>query len=481
MKNYLAIDQGTTSSRSIIFDSSLNSIKDSQKAYELSYPEDGWVEADPKEILNTVLSTMKDVTKDNTDITSCGITNQRETTIVWSKKTGEPIYPAIIWQDRRTSSMCSSLKADGNEEMVSKKTGLLLDPYFSASKISWILDNVPNARHDAESGDLLFGTVDSFLIYKLSKEKNHLTDVTNASRTMLFNIHTMSWDLDLLNLFNIPISMMPKVKDCDSFFGTIDVNGTDIRINGVIGDQQSALVGQACFSKGDLKSTYGTGCFLMVNTKETPVIIKEGLLTTVGYRLNNETSYALEGSIYSCGNIVQWLRDKMNFFSSSAESEDFLEKNGESNNVKFLPAFNGLGTPYWNSNIRAGFSGITQNSTKEDMITAAFKSICYQTKDIINILESNGISINSLLVDGGMTANESFLQILADSLQKEIAKPSNTESTALGACIVCQIADGVKVEEIKTLIESKHRPQSELSKFYNNDYSDWKKYIDLSL
>ena len=397
MKNYLAIDQGTTSSRSIIFDSSLNSIKDSQKAYELSYPEDGWVEADPKEILNTVLSTMKDVTKDNTDITSCGITNQRETTIVWSKKTGEPIYPAIIWQDRRTSSMCSSLKADGNEEMVSKKTGLLLDPYFSASKISWILDNVPNARHDAEAGDLLFGTVDSFLIYKLSKEKNHLTDVTNASRTMLFNIHTMSWDLDLLNLFNIPISMMPKVKDCDSFFGTIDVNGKDIRINGVIGDQQSALVGQACFSKGDLKSTYGTGCFLMVNTKETPVIIKEGLLTTVGYRLNNETSYALEGSIYSCGNIVQWLRDKMNFFSSSAESEDFLEKNGESNNVKFLPAFNGLGTPYWNSNIRAGFSGITQNSTKEDMITAAFKSICYQTKDIINILESNGISINSLL------------------------------------------------------------------------------------
>ena len=481
MKNYLAIDQGTTSSRSIIFDSSLSSIKDSQKAYELSYPEDGWVEADPKEILNTVLSTMKDVTKDNTDITSCGITNQRETTIVWSKKTGEPIYPAIIWQDRRTSSMCSSLKADGNEEMVSKKTGLLLDPYFSASKISWILDNVPNARHDAEAGDLLFGTVDSFLIYKLSKEKNHLTDVTNASRTMLFNIHTMSWDLDLLNLFNIPISMMPKVKDCDSFFGTIDVNGTDIRINGVIGDQQSALVGQACFSKGDLKSTYGTGCFLMVNTKETPVIIKEGLLTTVGYRLNNETSYALEGSIYSCGNIVQWLRDKMNFFSSSAESEDFLEKNGESNNVKFLPAFNGLGTPYWNSNIRAGFSGITQNSTKEDMITAAFKSICYQTKDIINILESNGISINSLLVDGGMTANESFLQILADSLQKEIAKPSNTESTALGACIVCQIADGVKVEEIKTLIESKHRPQSELSKFYNKDYSDWKKYIDLSL
>jgi len=450
MKNYLAIDQGTTSSRSIIFDSDLNSIKDSQKAYELSYPKDGWVEVNPAEILDTVLATIKDVTKSNNfNITSCGITNQRETTIVWSKITGNPIYPAIIWQDRRTSSMCSNLKADGNEEMVSNKTGLLLDPYFSASKVSWILDNVPNARSDAESGNLMFGTVDSFLIYKLSKEKNHLTDVTNASRTMLFNIHTMSWDLDLLNLFNIPISMMPEVRDCDSFFGTLDIDGVDIRINGVIGDQQSALVGQACFNNGDLKSTYGTGCFLMVNTKETPVTIKEGLLTTVGYRLNNQTSYALEGSIYSCGNIIQWLRDKMKFFSSSADSEAFIEKNGESNNVKFLPAFNGLGTPYWNSDVRAGFSGITQNSSKEDMITAAFKSICYQTKDIITILESNGILINSLLVDGGMTANKSFLQILADSLQKEVAKPSNTESTALGACIVCQIAMGLLWKKLK--------------------------------
>ena len=482
MKNYLAIDQGTTSSRSIIFDSDLNSIKDSQKAYELSYPKDGWVEANPEEILDTVLATIKDVTNsDNFNITSCGITNQRETTIVWSKKTGNPIYPAIIWQDRRTSSMCSNLKAGGNEEMVSNKTGLLLDPYFSASKVSWILDNVPNARSDAESGNLMFGTVDSFLIYKLSKEKNHLTDVTNASRTMLFNIHTMSWDLDLLNLFNIPISMMPEVRDCDSFFGTLDIDGVDIRINGVIGDQQSALVGQACFNNGDLKSTYGTGCFLMVNTKETPVTIKEGLLTTVGYRLNNQTSYALEGSIYSCGNIIQWLRDKMKFFSSSADSEAFIEKNGESNNVKFLPAFNGLGTPYWNSDVRAGFSGITQNSSKEDMITAAFKSICYQTKDIITILESNGISINSLLVDGGMTANKSFLQILADSLQKEVAKPSNTESTALGACIVCQIADGVAIEEIKTLIESKYRSNSKLNNFYKKDYADWKMFIDSSL
>lgn len=481
MKNYLAIDQGTTSSRAIVFDSNLNSIQDSQKGYKLAYPEDGWVEANPEEILNTVLSTIEDVIKDNKEIASCGITNQRETTIVWSKKTGDPIYPAIIWQDRRTSTMCASLKADGHEEMVSEKTGLLLDPYFSASKISWILDNVPNARSDAESGDLLFGTVDSFLIYKLSKEKNHLTDVTNASRTMLFNIHTMSWDLELLSLFNIPISMMPEVKDCDSFFGTLNLNGADIRINGVIGDQQSALVGQACFNSGDLKSTYGTGCFLMVNTKETPVTVKEGMLTTIAYRLNNQTNYALEGSIYSCGNIIQWLRDKMKLFTSSNESEAFLKKNGDSNNVKFLPAFNGLGTPYWNSNVRAGFSGITQSSSKEDMITAAFKSICFQTKDIINILESNDIFINSLLVDGGMTANRSFLQILADSLQKEVIKPSNTESTALGACIVCQIADGVSIDDIKTMIESRYNPNGELSNFYDSDYKAWRHYIDSSL
>ena len=482
MKKFLAIDQGTTSSRAIVFNSDLNSIVDSQKDYELEYPKDGWVEADALQILKTVSETVEAVIcDDNLDIESCGITNQRETTIVWSKKTGEPIYPAIIWQDRRTSAYCLKLKAEGYEDMVIKKTGLLLDPYFSASKICWILENIPNARSEAESGNLMFGTVDSFLVYKLSNEKNHLTDVTNASRTMLFNIHTMSWDKELLDLFNIPLSMMPEVKDCDSHFGTMTVNGVDIRINGVIGDQQSALVGQACFNDGDLKSTYGTGCFLMVNTKESPVSVKEGLLTTIGYRLNNQTSYALEGSIYSCGNIIQWLRDKMNFFESSDKSELFLDKDGNSNNVKFLPAFNGLGTPYWNSDIRAGFSGITQNSNPTDMITAAFKSICYQTKDIIKILESNNIKINSLLVDGGMTTNRVFLQILADSLQKEIIRPSNTESTALGACIVCQIADGVQIDKIKTLIESKYTPNNDLNNFYDKDYKEWKKYINLSL
>jgi len=482
MKKYLAIDQGTTSSRAIIFNSNLDSISDSQKGYELIYPEDGWVEADALKILKTVSETVKDVISgDNLDIESCGITNQRETTIVWSKKTGDPIYPAIIWQDRRTNAQCLKLKEEGYESIVNEKTGLLLDPYFSASKISWILENVPNARNEADSGNLLFGTVDSFLIYKLSNENNHFTDVTNASRTMLFNIHSMEWDNELLDLFNIPLSMMPEVKDCDSCFGTMNINGINININGVIGDQQSALVGQACFNNGDLKSTYGTGCFLMVNTKESPVHIEEGLLTTIGYRLNNETSYALEGSIYSCGNIIQWLRDKMNFFDSSDKSELFLNKDGNSNNVKFLPAFNGLGTPYWDSDVRAGFAGITQNSNTEDMITAAFKSICYQTKDIIKILESNNITINSLLVDGGMTANKVFLQILSDSLQKEIIKPINTESTALGACIVCLIADGFKLEEIKTLIENKYSPNSELSNFYKNDYLDWKKYINVSL
>ena len=294
MKKYLAIDQGTTSSRAIIFDSNLEPIADSQQEYNLSYPQDGWVEANPHEILDTVNNSIKNVFNQiSENITSCGITNQRETTVVWSKETGEPIYPAIIWQDRRTDDLCKSLKSEGHEEMIKQKTGLVLDPYFSATKIQWILNNVPNARKRAESGELLFGTVDSFLIFNLSKQKNHMTDVTNASRTMLFNINNMSWDKDLLDLFDIPLSMMPEVSSCDGEFGNLHFN--NVSINGVIGDQQSALVGQNCINYGDMKSTYGTGCFLMVNTKEKIVRSDDGLLTTVAYTLNNETNYALEG------------------------------------------------------------------------------------------------------------------------------------------------------------------------------------------
>lgn len=482
MNNFLAIDQGTTSSRAIIFSPNHEPIRDSQKEYALSYPNDGWVEAEPSDILKTVKETLENVIQQSSEIiSSCGITNQRETTIVWSIETGEPIYPAIVWQDRRTHELCKTLKDNGHEAMVRAKTGLVIDPYFSATKIKWILDNVDGARKDADAGKLRFGTVDSFLVNKLSKEGLHLTDVTNASRTMLFNINSMQWDEDLLNLFDIPRSMLPEVRSCDSDYGTLNIEGQNIAIKGVIGDQQSALVGQRCFNHGDMKSTYGTGCFLMVNTKEKLITLDEGLLTTVGYKLNNEINYAIEGSIYSCGNIIQWLRDKMEFFKDASSSEEFLNQNGFSNNIQFLPAFNGLAAPYWDSDVRGGFYGITQDASKNDMITAAFKSICYQTRDITELLIQNNIKINSLNVDGGMTANKTFCQLLSDSLMVNILKPVNIESTALGACIVAQISQGENIDNIKSRIEDKYEPQDNLKDFLETDYRLWRNYIEKTI
>jgi glycerol kinase len=481
MSNFLAIDQGTTSSRAIVFNSELSAVVDSQKEYKLSYPNDGWVEADPTDILNTVKETVSSVLKYDNPINACGITNQRESTIVWSRETGEPIYPVIIWQDRRTHQLCKDLKESGYEKIVRDKTGLVIDPYFSATKIKWILDNVSGARDLADDGKLMFGTIDSFLIYSMTKEKGHYTDVTNASRTMLFNINNMEWDKDLLDLFNIPISMMPHVQPCDGNFGTLDIDSKSIIIKGVIGDQQAALVGQNCFNFGDIKSTYGTGCFLMVNTKKNIITLEEGLLTTIGYQLNNEVSYAIEGSIYSCGNIIQWLRDKMKFFDNAKDSEVFLNADGNSKNVHFLPAFNGLGAPYWNSDIRGGFYGITQDSDNTDLITAAFKSICYQTKDITDLLEKNNIKINSLFIDGGMTANKTFCQLLSNILQVNISMPENIESTALGACIVSQIAEGLSIDDLKQKLERLYRPDTASISFYESDYLLWKEYIERTI
>ena len=481
MKNYLSIDQGTTSSRAIVFDPNLSPLRESQKEYDLSYPRDGWVEGNPSDIIETVKKTVEDVLKNHDDIKACGITNQRETTVIWSKKTGKPIYPAIIWQDRRTSDLCNKLKSDGYEKMVSEKTGLLLDPYFSGTKIMWILENVDGARNMAEKGELLFGTIDTYLIYKLSKEKNHFTDVTNASRTLLFNIKTMEWDKDLLDLFNIPISMMPDVLACDENFGTLSVGSNEIPIRGVIGDQQSALVGQNCFNKGDMKSTYGTGCFLMVNTEDNPVSIKEGLLTTIAYKLNGKIHYAIEGSIYSCGNIIKWLRDEMKFFKNADESEFFLDKTGDSNNILFLPAFNGLGAPYWNSDIRGGFYGITQDTSIKDMTTACFLAITFQTKEITSILEKYNIEINNLLIDGGMANNGKFCQVLADTLQKKILRPNNVESTALGACKVAMIGSGENIDEIPESILTTFANNQKLLERYEEGFSIWRKYLSNSL
>ena len=481
MKNFLSIDQGTTSSRSIIFDSNLKLVKDSQKEYDLEYPNDGWVELKPENVIETVLETLEDVLSGNHDIEACGITNQRETTIVWSKLSGEPIYPGIVWQDRRTHDLCTKLKAEGHEEVIKEKTGLVLDPYFSASKIKWILDNVKGAREKASKGELLFGTIDSYLVYKLSKEKNHFTDVTNASRTLLFNIKTMDWDDELLDLFDIPRTMMPEVLCCDGNFGNLNINNKEIPIRGVIGDQQAALVGQGCFKNGDMKSTFGTGCFLMVNTKEKPVRIEEGLLTTIAYSFNGEVNYAIEGSIYSCGNIIKWLRDKMNFFETAKDSEKFLNNNGETNNVLFLPAFNGLGAPFWDSDIRGGFYGITQDSSIEDMVTAAFQAITFQTKEITSILEKYDIEINNLLVDGGMVGNNSFCQALADTLNKEIFQPENIESTAIGACKVCMMSSGLDIEKINNSKIKPFKPNKRLTETYSKNYTKWKSYILNSL
>ena len=477
MKNFLAIDQGTTSSRAIVFNSNLQPISESQKEYDLSYPNDGWVELDISDVLNSVRETVTSVLSDNLTIEACGITNQRETTVVWSKSSGEAIYPAIVWQDRRTHEYCNKLKSEGHEESVRNKTGLVLDPYFSATKIKWILDNVDGAKDKAEKGDLLFGTIDTYLIYKLTGNKNHLTDVTNASRTMLFNINTLEWDKELLDLFEIPESMLPKVLSCDGDFGNITINNQTIPIKGVIGDQQAALVGQRCIKKGDMKSTYGTGCFLMLNTEQEPISIDEGLLTTIAYSIQGKTHYAVEGSIYSCGNIIKWLRDKMNFFETSKDSENYLNENGESNNVLCLPAFNGLGAPYWNSDIRAGFYGITQDSSVNDMVTACFNSIAFQTKEIIMILEKYDIEVSSLLVDGGMVQNSTFCKILANSLQKVILRPQNVESTAVGACIVAMMASGENLDDIKVSNIDLFKTDAENIKDYKKNYEEWRSYL----
>ena len=355
MSLIIAIDQGTTSTRTVAFDRDLNVIHSQQKEYSLKYPNDGWVEIEPDELMASVHNTLDPVIEACSEITALGITNQRETTLVWDASSGKPIYNAIVWQDRRTAQDCMRLKKDGQEEIIKNKTGLLLDPYFSATKISWILDNVDGARKKAINGELRFGTVDTYLLWQLSDGAIYKTDLTNASRTNLFNIHSKVWDQELLDIFNIPSSMLPEVHSSDSVFGEISRKNIKIMISGVIGDQQSALVGQKCFEPGQMKATFGTGCFLMVNTGEKSNPSSSGLLNTIGYGISNENPYALEGSIFSAGTIIQWLRDEMKFFSNSKQSIDFLRSSGDSKDIFFIPGFTGIGAPHWNSEIRAAF------------------------------------------------------------------------------------------------------------------------------
>jgi glycerol kinase len=366
--------------------------------------------------------------------------------------------------------------------MVSEKTGLVVDPYFSATKIKWILNNVEGARIKAENGELAFGTIDSFLIWNLTEEKNHLTDVTNASRTLLFNINNLEWDSDLLNLFNIPKSVLPKVVASDADFGTIKFEDTIIPITGVLGDQQSALVGQNCFNKGSMKSTYGTGCFLMVNTKDEIFRSNSGLLTTIGYKINGEVAYAVEGSIFSAGTIIQWLRDEMSFFEDSKDSEDFIAADGETNNLLFIPAFTGLGAPQWNPDVRAGYYGITRDTSKKDLVTAAFNSLCFQTKEILNAMRNEGLEVKEMSIDGGMANNITFSQLLANITNTNISIPHNTEATALGAAKVAAVGCGLvkDIESFKDVGGSK-KLKCNQSSVHKMNYVMWREYLDTML
>tara|TARA_A200000159_G_C7308485_1_gene333429 strand:- start:29 stop:1492 length:1464 start_codon:yes stop_codon:yes gene_type:complete len=483
MSVLIAIDQGTTSTRTVAFDKDLNIIHSEQKEYPLIYPNDGWVEIAPEELMSSVYATIDPVIEACSDISAIGITNQRETTLVWDADSGEPIYNAIVWQDRRTAEQCVQLKKAGHEEAIKNATGLLLDPYFSSTKISWILDNVDGARKRAEAGKLRFGTVDTYLLWQLTHGEIYKTDVTNASRTNLYNIHLKEWDSELLKIFNIPRSMLPEVQSSDSNYGTMVRGNKTIQISGVIGDQQSALVGQRCFQSGQMKATFGTGCFLMVNTGDESLLSTSGLLNTLGYGLSGKVSYALEGSIFSAGTIIQWLRDNMEFFQDSAESINLLDTRGESNGVLFVPGFTGIGAPHWNAEIRASFYGITRDSTKKDMVTAAFKSLIYQVMDIKEALKVDGIQIKNLSIDGGMAANSGFCQLLADFLGQEVQVPSSLESTAIGAAITAGL--GAHFFSINDLQNNQlsnatiYQPREKV--FDPNDLTEWRKFLRVLL
>ena len=483
MSELIAIDQGTTSTRTVAFDKDLNIMHSEQKEYPLIYPNDGWVEIEPKELMRSVYATIDPVLDACSDVSAIGITNQRETTLVWDADSGEPIYNAIVWQDRRTADQCMQLKRNGHEEAIKKATGLLLDPYFSSTKISWILDNVAGARNKANAGKLRFGTVDTYLMWQLTDGNIYKTDVTNASRTNLYNIHLNQWDPELLKIFNIPSSMLPEVHSSDSNYGTLIRGDKSIQITGVIGDQQSALVGQRCFQSGQMKATFGTGCFLMVNTGDESLQSTSGLLSTLGYGLSGNISHALEGSIFSAGTIIQWLRDNMEFFSDSAHSIDLLDVKGESNGVLFIPGFTGIGAPHWNAEIREGFYGITRDSTKQDMVTAAFKSLIYQVMDIREALKIDGIEVKHLSIDGGMAANTSFCQLLADFLGQEVHVPSSLESTAIGAAITAGIGANVfSIDDLQKTHSSSatiYHPRD--SVFDQKDLTEWRKLLRLLL
>ena len=450
MKNFiLSIDQGTTSTRSILFDLKGKPVFVSQKEFKQYYPKDGWVEHNPEEIWVTTKKVIKEIINKNKkikgNILTIGITNQRETTLLWDSKTGKCIYNAIVWQDRRTTNLCNKLKKKGLENLIKSRTGLLLDPYFSATKIKWIIENIPSAKKLLKKNRLLFGTIDTYLIWKLTKGKIHATDSTNASRTMLFNIKKNCWDKKILKLLKIPESILPNVKNSADNFGFTDKSITkkSYPINGVIGDQQAATVGQSCFQKGSTKITFGTGAFIIMNTGNNKINSKNKLLSTICYRINNRTTFALEGSIFIAGASVQWLRDKLKIIKSTKITEKISKKQINNNNVYLVPAFTGLGAPYWKPNVRGILTGLTRDTGRNEIIRATLESVAYQTSDLLNAMKKDGLKPSVVKVDGGMANNYWFIQFLTDILNIKVLKPKVYETTSLGAAVMAGYYIGV--------------------------------------
>ena len=444
----LALDQGTTSSRAILFDSGQRIVSVAQRDFAQHYPREGWVEHDPMEIYSTQAGMMAEaVTKSGIDpreIAAIGVTNQRETAIVWERSTGRPIYPAIVWQCRRTAAICDRLKAEGAGEMIRKKTGLLIDAYFSATKIRWILDEVPGAQQRAERGELLFGTVDSWLIWKLTGGEAHVTDPTNASRTMLYNIHTHDWDQELLDLLSIPRAMLPEVRSSSEIYGYADLCGARVPIAGIAGDQQAALFGQCCFERGEAKNTYGTGCFLLMNMGETPCESRNGLITTVAVSRGGRTQYALEGSVFVGGAVVQWLRDELHMISDSAEIGPLSRTVEDTGGVYLVPAFTGLGAPHWDMYARGCVMGLTRGTTRAHLARAAEESIAYQVAELVGAMERDtGVALKTLNADGGASRDGFLMQFQADILGRPVRRPAILETTALGAALLAGLAVGV--------------------------------------
>lgn len=485
-KKIMAIDQGTTSTRAILFNHDSTIFATSQKEFTQHFPNPGWVEHDANEIWLSTLSVMAEVILQSginpKDIAAIGITNQRETAVVWDKNTGLPVYHAIVWQSRQSDEICQDIKNRGLEEDILKRTGLKVDPYFSASKIRWILDHIENGQERAEKGELLFGTIDSWLVWKLSGGKAHITDVSNASRTLLYNIHTRSWDKTLLGYFNVPEIMLPKVKPSSyEYAKTAPYHffNQEVPITAVIGDQQAALFGQGCFEKGMAKNTYGTGGFLLMNTGDAPIESKHGLVSTIAWEINNQVQYALEGSIFVSGSVIQWMRDGLNFFDDAMETEAMATSVSDNGGVYIVPAFVGMGAPYWDDQCRGSIFGLTRGTTKEHLVRAALEAMAYQSKDILDAMaQDSGTHMDKLRVDGGATRNNFLLQFQSDLLQIPVERLTVSETTALGAAHLAGLAVGYwTMEELKTATQDQFQPQIS-EKEAQDLYSGWKKAVN---